>query len=106
MWLEIIPTPFRVTRTFMGNHQLWNHLVSLKRRSPFQQRKRCVPLTFDGRLANITGLGSWANSLSRAQAMVSNMTLDEKVSNVSLLEHLHIYSRRFLCTDQSDSRLD
>ncbi|POS71612.1 beta-glucosidase 2 [Diaporthe helianthi] len=29
---------------------------------------------------NITGLGSWARSLSRAQAMVSNMTLDEKIS--------------------------
>ena len=28
MGLEIIPTPFRVTRTFMGNPQLWNHHVS------------------------------------------------------------------------------
>ncbi|KAJ0119340.1 hypothetical protein J7T55_013578 [Diaporthe amygdali] len=29
---------------------------------------------------NISGIGTWANSLSRAQAMVSNMTLDEKIS--------------------------
>lgn len=29
--------------------------------------------------ANITGTGSWASSLQRAQAMVANMTLDEKV---------------------------
>lgn len=29
---------------------------------------------------NITGVGSWTESLSRAQAMVSNMTLDEKIS--------------------------
>lgn len=35
-------------------------------------------------VANITGTGSWTESLSRAQAMVSNMTLDEKV----LLENL------------------
>ncbi|PSR91994.1 glycoside hydrolase superfamily [Coniella lustricola] len=29
---------------------------------------------------NISGTGSWALSLSRAQAMVANMTLDEKIS--------------------------
>lgn len=31
------------------------------------------------RAANITGTGTWASSLQRAQAMVANMTLDEKV---------------------------
>lgn len=39
-------------------------------------------------LANITGVGSWADSLSRAQAMVSNMTLDEKVSAMPHLTRL------------------
>ncbi|KUI74295.1 putative beta-glucosidase M [Cytospora mali] len=29
---------------------------------------------------NITGVGSWTESLTRAQAMVSNMSLDEKIS--------------------------
>lgn len=38
--------------------------------------------------ANITGVGSWTESLSRAQAMVSNMTLDEKVDCVFQYEAL------------------
>jgi hypothetical protein len=42
------------------------------------------------RLANITGVGSWTESLQRAQAMVSNMTLDEKV-------RLLFPSRALLC---------
>ena len=38
--------------------------------------------------------------------MVSNMTLDEKVIIVPLVEYLHIYLRRWLCIDQFDSRVD
>lgn len=67
-------------------------------------RKMFVPLTCHLCLANITGLGSWGNSLSRAQAMVSNMTLDEKVGIVPHLTYSHTYSRLFLCADQLDSR--
>lgn len=81
-------------------------LSSTNRRYLFLLCKRCVPLTFHSFIANITGVGSWASSLSRAQAMVSNMTLDEKVSIVPCLAYLCICLHLLLCTDQLDSRLD
>lgn len=65
-----------------------------------------MPLTFYVCPANITGLGSWASSLSRAQAMVSNMTLDEKVSSTPHLAYLRTYLRLLLYTDQLDGGLD
>lgn len=67
------------------------------------QHKRFVPLTFHLIIANITGLGSWASSLSRAQAMVSNMTLDEKASSTPRLAYLRTYLRPLPRTDQLDS---
>lgn len=67
------------------------------------QQKRFVPLTFHLIIANITGLGSWASSLSRAQAMVSNMTLDEKASSTPQLAYLRTYLRPLPPTDQLDS---
>lgn len=110
MGLEIIPTPFRATLTSMDNPQLWNLRVSashpLMGAADFALRKMFVLLTCHLCAANITGLGSWGNSLARAQAMVSNMTLDEKVGIVPRLTYLHTSSRLLLRADQLDSRIN
>lgn len=34
-------------------------------------------------VANTPGIGSWAQALSQAQAMVGNMTMDEKVNQTT-----------------------